>query len=178
MNRWAKRVISGFGILAGVALAGGLLFTGWALFSSQIDRSRARQAVQQMNMMWAGSITYYETEHLDATGRPLPRQFPGPSAQPESAKPCGCMPRGCSGGNAVWKTDPVWRALRFRETQAHVFMPGYVSNGTGTSARFTAFSTADADCDGVLAEFSRTGYIDAEGKVAGSYVPQVKNELE
>ena len=60
----------------------------------------------------------------------------------------------------------------------HYYSYEYVSEGTGTSARFTARAVGDLDCDGVLSTFERVGAVDAALNVMGGGGIYVENELE
>src|SRR5664279_4303413 len=103
-------VVAIIGILAAVAIPA---------FTRYVKKSRTTEAVGHLNKEWAGSLTYYETDHMSAGGTPLTKQFPGPSAgwDPGAAgthKECGCATGGrCPGGNGIWNSDPVWQALSF-----------------------------------------------------------------
>ena len=170
--------------LVEVLIAGGLV-AGAALvavptFSLYIKRSRTAEAVAHLSRMWAGSVTYYEVDHYDESGRPLPRAFPARDreAPAESARECGCLEGGrCPGGAAVWK-DPAWTALQFSLPAPHLYIPRYSSSNTGGAATFTARATGDLDCDGHVAVFQREGRIDANGDVVGSKAPVISDELE
>lgn len=166
-------------------LVAAVIVTGAALvtvptFSRYIQRSRTAEAVTHLSRMWAGSITYYETDHFDAEGKLLPKQFPARAvaAPAESTKECGCMEGGrCPGGAAVWK-HPAWAALQFSLSAPHLYMPRYSSQNTGKEATFIATATGDLDCNGSVATFSRDGKVDINGDVVGSKAPVITNELE
>jgi hypothetical protein len=132
-----------------------------------------------LNRMWAGSLTYYETDHMLAGGSVLPKQFPGPRAAWVSETECGCQPdHRCPGGSPVWSRDPVWLALNFSLPDPHRYMPGYSSKGIGADATFHAYAKGDLDCNGKLAEFWRDGSVNPSGDVTGTYQPVIVNELE
>ena len=96
-------VVAIIGILAAVAIPA---------FSKYVKRSRTAEAVGHLNKMWAGSVTYYETDHSDSSGNPIAKQFPG-NAPDELSTECGCQDVGkCPGGSAKWQ-DPVWVGLQF-----------------------------------------------------------------
>src|SRR5664279_4918839 len=85
-------VVAIIGILAAVAIPA---------FTRYVKKSRTTEAVGHLNKEWAGSLTYYETDHMAAGGIPLPKQFPGPSAawDPGAAAgvghpECGCLQGG------------------------------------------------------------------------------------
>jgi type II secretory pathway pseudopilin PulG len=163
-------VVAIIGILAAIAIPS---------FSRYIRRARTTEAVQHLNKEWSGSITYYEADHMTGMGMILTKEFPGPTAAWANAQECGCLTGGvCPGANSVWNTDLVWRALSFSFPDPHHFMPGYSGSGTNTSAQFTAYSKGDANCNGTLAEFFRSGKISPQGDVTGAYLPVFVNELE
>jgi type IV pilus assembly protein PilA len=164
-------VVAIIGILAAVAIPA---------FSKYIKRSRTAEAAGYLNKMWAGSVTYYETDHTDTTGAAVAKQFPslGVAASAEAAKECGCLDGGkCPGGAVAWK-DAAWTALQFSIPDPHLYMPHYTSTGTGKDATFTATATGDLDCNATVSEFKRVGAIDGNGDVSGSKAPIITNELE
>jgi prepilin-type N-terminal cleavage/methylation domain-containing protein len=164
-------VVAIIGILAAVAIPA---------FTRYVKKSRTAEAVGHLNKEWAGSVSYYETDHMQGNGIPLDKQFPGAAAAFANggSTECGCSTgQRCTGGDTVWSTDPVWLALNFSLPDAHNYLPGYSGNGTGTSASFTAYAKGDLDCDGILSEFTRQGAI-INGDVSGSFQPAVTNELE
>jgi len=164
-------VVAIIGILAAVAIPA---------FTRYVKKSRTAEAVGHLNKEWAGSVTYYETDHVLAGGTVLPKQFPGTSAAwANGGTECGCSTgQRCPGNDSVWGSDLVWLALNFSLPDAHNYLPGYTSANAGTNAQFTAFAKGDLDCDAVLAKFSRFGEVNSNGDVTGSYQPVVVDELE
>ena len=163
-------VVAIIGILAAIAIPA---------FSRYIKKARAAEAVGHLNKEWAGSLSYYVTDHASGGGGVLPQQFPGPSAAWASATECACQTgQRCILGNSVWMTDLVWLALSFSIPDAHHYMPGYSGSGTGIGAQFTAYAKGDMDCDHTLAEFIRVGGVNAAGDPVGNFQPVVINELE
>ncbi|HXI59699.1 MAG TPA: prepilin-type N-terminal cleavage/methylation domain-containing protein [Polyangia bacterium] len=164
-------VVAIIGILAAVAIPA---------FSKYIKRSRTAEAMGHLNKLWAGSVTYYETDHVDANGAAVAKQFPslGKAATLEAAKECGCLDTGkCPGGAAAWQ-QPEWVALQFSIPDPHLYLPHYTSTGTSKDATFTAEATGDLDCNGTASDFKRVGLIDGNGDVSGSKAPIITNELE
>jgi prepilin-type N-terminal cleavage/methylation domain-containing protein len=163
-------VVAIIGIIATIAIPA---------FSRYVKRSRTAEAVGHLNKEWAGTLSYYETDHIVA-GLALPKQFPGPTAAwANTSIECGCLTgQRCIASNPIWSTDGVWLALNFSLPDAHHYMPGYSSSGQGTNAQFTAYTKGDLNCNGTLAEFYRKGSVDASGDLTGNYQPSVKNELE
>jgi prepilin-type N-terminal cleavage/methylation domain len=163
-------VVAIIGILAAVAIPA---------FTRYVKKSRTAEAVGHLNKEWAGSLTYYETDHIQAGGTMLPKQFPGPSAAWAQASECGCLTGSrCPGGATAWGSDGIWQALNFSLPDPHNYLPGYTGSATGSSATFTAFAKGDLNCNATLAMFSRQGGINTNGDVTGSYQPLITNELE
>jgi prepilin-type N-terminal cleavage/methylation domain-containing protein len=163
-------VVAIIGILAAVAIPA---------FTRYVKKSRTTEAVGHLNKEWAGSLAYYEADHMQAGGLALAKQFPSTTAAWAYAAECGCSTgQRCAGNSPVWGSDPVWLALNFSLPDAHNYMPGYSGTGTGTSAQFTAFAKGDLNCNTVLSQFIRSGGINSNGDVTGSYQPQIINELE
>ena len=163
-------VVAIIGILAAVAIPA---------FTRYVKKSRTAEAVGHLNKEWAGSLTYYESDHVSAGGAAQPKQFPGPSGSWANAgADCGCATGArCPGNDAAWGTA-VWQALNFSLPDGHNYLPGYTGSGTGSSAIFTAYARGDLNCNNTLATFTRLGSINSNGDVTGSYQPQISNELE
>jgi prepilin-type N-terminal cleavage/methylation domain-containing protein len=163
-------VVAIIGILAAIAIPS---------FSKYIRKSRTAEALAHLSKEWAGSLVYYEADHMIAGGTILTKEFPGPAAGWASTTECGCLTGGmCPGANPLWNSDPVWRALNFSFPDPHHYMPGYSAVGTGASATFTAYSKGDMNCNSKLAEFFRSGWISPQGDVTGNVIPYIVNELE
>jgi prepilin-type N-terminal cleavage/methylation domain-containing protein len=163
-------VVAIIGILAAVAIPA---------FTRYVKKSRTAEAVGHLNKEWAGSLAYYETDHMN-NAMALAKQFPGASgAWANGGVECGCYTgQRCPGNDVVWGSDGVWLALNFAMPDAHNYLPGYSGTLTGTSSQFTAFAKGDLDCDAILATFMRQGMINSNGDVTGSYQPTIVNELE
>jgi type II secretory pathway pseudopilin PulG len=167
-------VVAIIGILAAVAIPA---------FTRYVKKSRTSEAVGHLNKEWAGSLTYYESDHIAAAGTMLPKRFPGvdntAAGLANAGKECGCTTGGrCAGGDTVWGKDAIWLALNFALPDPHNYLPRYVSAGTGPAAQFTANATGDLNCNATTSSFSRQGMINSNGDVTGSYQPLIANELE
>ena len=167
-------VVAIIGILAAVAIPA---------FTRYVKKSRTTEAVGHLNKEWAGSLTYYESDHITLGGTALDKQFPmaatGYAVEANSGVDCGCSTGArCAGGDAVWGSDPIWLALNFSLPDPHNYLPGYTGAGVGSTSQFTAYARGDLNCNSVIAEFSRFGSINPNGDVTGSYQPLIVNELE
>ena len=163
-------VVAIIGILAALAIPS---------FGRYVKKARTAEAAGHLNKEWAGSLTYYETDHMASGGLALPKQFPGHTAAWASDIECACQTgQRCVAGNPVWANDGVWLALGFSLPDTHHYMPGYTGSGAGTNAQFTAYAKGDLNCNGTLAEFVRVGSINSVGNPVGNYQPIVINELE
>jgi prepilin-type N-terminal cleavage/methylation domain-containing protein len=164
-------VVAIIGILAGIAIPA---------FSRYVKKARTAEAVGHLSKQWAGSLTYYVTDHVAPGGAMLPKEFPGPSgAWTSNVSECACLTgQRCVGNSPVWASDGVWLALMFSVPDPHQYMPGYSGSGSGTSAQFTAYAKGDLDCDGTLAEFIRAGRVSSLGDPIGHFQPYIVNELE
>jgi prepilin-type N-terminal cleavage/methylation domain-containing protein len=161
-------VVAIIGILAAVAIPA---------FSKYIKRSKTAEAAGQLNKMWAGSVTYFETDHVDAAGATLAKQFPA-SVNNVPGQDCSCQASGkCPGGGTEWQ-HASWVALQFSMPDPFIYKPKYTSAGTGTASTFTAEAIGDLNCNGTQSNFKRLGAVDANGDVSGSKTPIVTNELE
>jgi len=163
-------VVAIIGILAAVAIPA---------FTRYVKKSRTTEAVGHLNKEWAGSLSYYETDHMQAGGTALPKQFPGATAGWAYTTECGCQTGlRCPGNAPAWGSDPVWLALNFSIPDSHNYMHGYSGSGTGTASQFTAYAKGDLNCNSTLATFVRGGGVNSAGDVTGSYQPVITNELE
>jgi len=163
-------VVAIIGILAAVAIPA---------FTRYVKKSRTAEAMGHLNKEWAGSLSYYETDHMGDKGAAQAKQFPGAAAAFAYDTDCGCQTGGrCPGNSPKWGSDPVWQALNFSIPDAHNYLPGYSGSGTGTGAKFSAYAQGDLNCDKVLSKFERQGEINSMGDVTGAFQPKVTNELE
>ena len=165
-------VVAIIGILAAVAIPA---------FSKYIKRSKTAEAAGHLNKMWAGSVTYFETDHTDANGNAVARSFPASSnAAIGGGTECGCQSTGkCPGGKSEWTaTGEPWVALSFSIPDPFLYRPKYTSTGSLNASTFSAEAIGDIDCNSKVSNFKRLGAIDTNGDVTGSKAPIITDELE
>lgn len=166
-------VVAIVGILAAIAIPA---------FSRYIKRSRTAEAFNHLNKMWAGSVSYYEADHMVLVGgvpTVLPKSFPMSSnCTTATIMSCGKESGSKCTNFDMFKNEP-WKALHFAIVDPFTFYPCYDSNATGTASTFTASAFGDLDADGVFSTYRRQGDIlGTTGDVRGGSAPLTFQELE
>jgi len=172
-------VVAIIGILAAVAIPA---------FSRYIKKTRTTEAHASLNKLWAGSVAYYEADHMNSVQQILAKQFPAQGGWINykggaGGEACGCLVGArCPGAESDPVHDPTRmypNALHFSFADPFNYIPSYMSLGTGTSAIFTATVSGDLDCDNTFSVFQRVGSVDASTRdVTGGSAPYIQNELE
>jgi len=166
-------VVAIIGILAAVAIPA---------FSRYIKKSRTAEASQTLNKIWQGAVVYYDTDHTNATGGILAKQFPISAAGTAiETKCCGQPGMKCPKDSVAFVTGAAaqtWIALQFNLADAHYYRPLYLSAGTSLTSNFTAEAEGDLDCDNILARFQRIGQVNATTGDASSFTTLVGDETE
>ena len=162
-------VVAILGILAAIAIPA---------FQRYVKKARTAEVAGHLSKMWTGATAYYLSDHSDPSGTSLARQFPDSASAPYDTE-CACMSGERCPGNASRFDEPPWVALNFNVSGPHLFMPRYAASGVGANAVFTASTTGDLDCDGILSSFYRIGRASAlDGDVAATPVAHSVNDGE
>ncbi len=159
------------GVGAAVAIPAYLRFT---------QRSKASEATVNIKAIALGATAWYNDEHLDKTGKPLPRQFPC------AGKGWICAPKAmpCASGQALYTPNPAqwqdtcWTQLRFSLNKPHHYRYCYKSDEVGVKARFFIKVEGDLNCDGKRSSYGMFGTVNrVTGEVEKSRVMK-RNPLE
>jgi type IV pilus assembly protein PilA len=162
-------VVAIIGILAAVAIPA---------FMKYIRRSKTVEATMNVRKLFDSSVSYYEAEHATTAGAILAKQFPDPIGPSPAANSC------C--GNPGDKCKPVttnfdskeWAALNFSVDDPFYYWYQYVSSGTDTSAKFSAYAYGNLDCDGIYSTFQRSGTVLTDRSVSGGSGLFSNNDIE
>lgn len=139
-------VVAIIGILAAVAIPAFLKF---------IRKSKTSEASLNLKSIGDGAVSWFDAEHADTNGDPLPKHFPSSLSPTGFATDVSTMPTAapCSSSNPLYKKNSnrwegsPWRNLKFGINKAHYFQYQYSQANTGTAAVFSLFAHADLDCD-------------------------------
>jgi len=141
-------------------------------FIKYTRRAKSSEAVEVMDKIYQGAVTYYSQPRVDNNANLMPCQFP-PSTGPTPAAGTCCAEFGgpdadgddrCDAGGEWWQTE-AWTGHFYNRSDAHYYVYEFKSQGTGDGAEFTITAHGDLDCDGVQSTFERrgTGKVDADG---------------
>ena len=166
-------VVAIIGILAAVAIPA---------FMKYIQRSKTSEATMNIRKLFDSSVSYFNEEQADRTGRILPRQFPTTAEAPDPGVWNGGV---CKDGDSqkfqpdlqTWDA-PTWQALNFAVEDPFYFKYTYDSKEQGAGAHFTARANGDLNCDQTQSTFERIGTVDAQNNISGGAGLFTQNELE
>jgi type IV pilus assembly protein PilA len=162
-------VVAIIGILAAVAIPA---------FMKYIRRSKTVEATMNVRKLFDSSVSYYEAEHANAAGAILAKAFPDPiGPSPGQNTCCGqagdkCKPQTTNFDSAQWA------ALNFSVDDPFYYWYQYVSSGTDTSAKFSAYAYGNLDCDGTFSTFQRSGTVLSDRSVSGGSGLYSNNDIE
>ena len=164
-------VVAIIGILAAVAIPA---------FMKYIRRSKTSEATMNIRKLFDSSVSYFNEEQADRTGKILARQFPTSVRSPAdwSAKVCdGKDSKKYPPQKDTWDAAS-WQALNFAVEDPFYYQYSYDGKDFGAGAHFTARANGDLDCNGQVSTFERVGTVDAENNINGGAGLFTKNELE
>jgi hypothetical protein len=130
-------------------------------------QSKTSEAPINIKAIGDGAIAWFDAEHANTEGDPLPKHFPNGLSPNGVASGTYVMPaqKPCANGNPQyprnsqqWDQEP-WRSLKFGINRPHYFQYVYITSGTGTNAQFTIRAHADMDCDGKLSTYEVRGMV-------------------
>ena len=122
--------------------------------------SKTAEASLSLKNLVDGVTAYWELDHLDQNGSPLPRRFPV-SAGPTPGKTC-CSDQGnpnvsdngmCLPSSGDWDQQG-WKEARFAIDAPHRFVYEMINEGeVDGQLRTTLVARGDLDCDGIQSVF-------------------------
>ena len=133
--------------------------SGKSPFGQYKARAQTTEAIDNLDKMYKGAAFYYTTPRVSSEGSLVACQFPAEQECWPKGSPCD-HPDNKYPADAEGWTAPTWAALNFQISAPHYFRYCFKSEGTRSSATFTATAHADLDCDGVWSTFERYGYGD------------------
>jgi hypothetical protein len=159
-----------------LAVLGTVVLVAGTAWRRRAHAVRTAEAGFKLGQIVHGARAYFDADHFDAQGNPLPRCFPSNAGAPlvtHADMARGCCPRPCPAG-PVWEADggngAGWHALAFALEDPHYFKYRFIGGccrGTDcATAGFTAQAVGDLDCDGRLEVYERTGRVVGEEVVA------------
>jgi type IV pilus assembly protein PilA len=161
-------VVAIIGILAAVAIPA---------FMKYIRRSKTVEATMNIRKLFDSSVAYFQAEHANNAGVPIPKQFPTSNAVTPAATACGLPGDKYLPAPTNFGTD-TWAALNFSVDDPFYFGYKYDSGGTELNSTFQAWAYGDLDCDTILSTYQRSGSILSDHSVTGGSGLFSKNEVE
>lgn len=151
------------GVLASVAASG---------FLHYVRRARTAEPALHLRQLYDAAVLYHATEHFDAAGALLPRQWPDdtPTHYPETVGACDQPGHRWPPSESYWP-HPSMQALGFSIDEPFYFSYDWDPwGGAGMAAGeyFYARALGDQDCDGILAEYRRQGTLDGAGSITAA----------
>ena len=174
MSRFLRQKIKGFTLIElmiVVVILGVLAAVAIPAFLKYIRRAKTSEAEEKLSALFRSSSSYFAQEQTKrgAKAIAIAQQVPNLQAQTPGLCPiCAIQLDGrCVPAGSNWDVD-TWQALNFAITDPHYFNYEYLSQGSNSTASFTAGAHADLDDDGSCSTFERTGFVTSDLNVQGS----------
>ena len=123
-------VVTIIGLLAAIAIPA---------FNRAVRRTKTSEAVVNLRRMFAGAVTSFQSDEVTRQGEGMAGQFPLTVVPSPRVNAC-CEATGARGicpGDAANFSAETWQELQFAITDPHYYWYEFVSECSGSSARFT-----------------------------------------
>jgi prepilin-type N-terminal cleavage/methylation domain-containing protein len=167
LHRIRARAVAGFTLIElmiVVAIIGILAAVAIPAFIRYIRRAKTAEVSDSIDKIATGAKTYFQTEHVDASGNVLDKQFPANTGKCPAADCWSQTGSKCKGGDACW-AGASWQALHFSLENHHYYNYQFEQTGVNTSATFTITGLGNLDGDGIIATWKRNGNVNGEYEV-------------
>lgn len=151
-------VVTIIGLLAAIAIPA---------FEKAVRRSKSSEATINLRRIFDGALTSYQSEQVDRGGQGQQAQFPATVAPTPGENACCQQDASRCDPDPVAFKQPTWQALQFALDDPHFYWYGFISQGAGTTAAFSARASGNLDCDENYSTFERIGFVDLLGGVSG-----------
>ena len=140
------------GILAAIAIP---------QFHKYMTRAKTAEARQNLRQIRHAAVLFWQTEHLDRNGKPLPPRFPQTTVVTPGVSCCDAAvdqdgDQRCDAAPNPW-LQVGWQELGCQPEGQHHYRYRFESAGTGDAATFVATAYGDLDCDGVQSTYQVVG---------------------
>jgi type IV pilus assembly protein PilA len=173
-------------LMVTVAIIGVLAAVAIPAFIKYTRKAKTAEARQNVRKIYDGARQYYFDPMVGSATlmNTMAKQFPS-TITPITSDPLCCANAGgfkpkCDPMAALWE-HPTWAALHFAMTDPHYYAYLYYTGDfTVPIESFQAYGFGDLDCDGNVATFTMSGWIDptyADGPLGTGLLHRV-DELE
>ncbi|MCO4761489.1 MAG: hypothetical protein KC502_08305, partial [Myxococcales bacterium] len=138
-------------------------------FTKYMRQAKTAEANEMLDLIKKGSAAYYGTPRTKAgTQERIACQYPKTVSYTPTGSGC-CRSADtdkddrCDSSPQSWN-NTTWSALHFAITDQHYFQYKYESSGTLSTAKFTATTNADLDCDSTYSTFQIVGAGDPKAR--------------
>jgi prepilin-type N-terminal cleavage/methylation domain-containing protein len=173
-------------LLIVVALIGILASIAVPTFTRYVAQSKTTEPRLLLKTMAESAIGYYQVEHYDRSGRPVPEIMFPTASYGEMDASINVVPADVPPGTKYatkpedWRVSP-WAEMKFRVARPHYYQYRYRAiNAPDFGDAFTCRAKGDVDADGIQSDFRIYGEANESGllRITGLIIANPSNELE